>query len=652
MLVKNPLTNFKKALESLNKHADKVYHKAAVVRMDDFLKVMKGQQSSIQVRVNETAMQLVATNRKKLHSIIETIVLCGRQNIPLRGHRDTVLDVERSDIESHGNFWALLQFRVDAGDLALRGHLANTPRNAMYTSPDIQNQIVNILGDHVRDKILLKVKQAQLFTVIADEVTDCSNKEQLSLVLRYVNPDDCSIREDLVTFLECDSGITGKALADMMISFIQTHGLDPTKLRGQAYDGAGNMAGKTKGAAALVTSQYPLALYLHCASHSLNLAVVKSLEVASVRNMVGIVNRVGIFFAAHPKRQRQLEDAIDSTQPESSVRKLKDLCRTRWIERIDALDRFQKLHPSIVACMESISTEGSSKWSPDSVTDADFLSALVITTTCMNYLLALTRSLQAEAKDIVGAVSEINNVKSALTKIRENVDTHHSEWFAKVELMCDNVGTEPSLPRVCGRQRHRFNVPADTPCEYYRRTISIPVLDHLLSELDARFNKHQQTALQGLCLVPSVLITKEMEDISPQVCQLVYDDDLPHSCSLQSELHCWHLKWKKQELEHGRSSLPTTPSFTLPHASSLFPNIKVLLLILCTLPVTSCSAERSFSGLKRIKTALRSTMGNERLSSLTLLHIHRDIDINIPEVIDEFSRRHSRRMQFADILAN
>ena len=162
-------------------------------------------------------------------------------------------------------------------------HLGKARRNAMYTSPGIQNQLIDILGDHVRGKILNRVKKAQFFSVIADEVTDCSNKEQLSLVVRYVNPDDFQIREDLVSFIECDSGITGRAIADKVISFLSTHGLDPTKLRGQAYDGAGNMAGKTKGAAALISSQYPLALYLHCASHTLNLAVVKSLDEACVR---------------------------------------------------------------------------------------------------------------------------------------------------------------------------------------------------------------------------------------------------------------------------------------------------------------------------------------------------------------------------------
>ena len=118
-----------------------------------------------------------------------------------------------------------------------------------------------------------------------------------------------------MSFVECDSGISGQALADKMIEFLIKYDLDPTKLWGQGYDGAGNMSGKTNGTAARISSQFPLALYVHCASHCLNLAVVSSLEEDSIRNMVSIVDRVSIFFSAHPKRQRKLEEAIKSTQP-------------------------------------------------------------------------------------------------------------------------------------------------------------------------------------------------------------------------------------------------------------------------------------------------------------------------------------------------
>ena len=171
--------------------------------------------------------------------------------------------------------------------------------------------------------------------------------------------------------------------------------------------------------------------------------------------------------------------------------------------------------------------------------------------------------------------------------------------------------------------------------------------------MKSRFDKHQQTAVQGLYLVPSLLVSKTLEEVSPKIQELgdMYKDDLPFHSSLSCELHCWYMKWRDQEKEHGSASLPTTLYHTLPQSSSMFPNITVLLRILCTLPVTSCTPERSFSGLKRIKTSIRSTMGNERLTSLSLLHFHRDIDINIEEVMNDFARRYPRRLQLANILA-
>ena len=184
VLVSRPLTVFKKALETLRKHADKEHHKSAIVRAEEFKKTMSGQQPSIQQRLNKSLADRIANNRQKLESIISTIVLCGRQNIPLRGHRDSALDVERdvAGTDNHGNFIALLNFRIEAGDTVLREHLSTTARNATYTSNTIQNEIITVLADQITTSITDKVKAAKWFTVIADEVTDVSNKEQLSIV--------------------------------------------------------------------------------------------------------------------------------------------------------------------------------------------------------------------------------------------------------------------------------------------------------------------------------------------------------------------------------------------------------------------------------------------------------------------------------------
>lgn len=328
------------------------------------------------------------------------------------------------------------------------------------------------------------------------------------------------------------------------------------------------------------------------------------------------------------------------------------------LQHLDALHRFKTLFSSIVACFETISTDSSALWSPDSFTDwsalllaitnSEFVSALVVVSNSLSYLLPLTKSLQSESKDIVQAVQEISHLEGALKDLRTNIDRTHTEWFMEIEEMCQSSEVAINLPRLCGRQQNRANVPAQTPTDCYWRTITIPVLDHLISHIQSRFSEHQKTALLGLHLIPSIIVTKSLAEIwdTLQPLQVLYAHDLDDNfASFRPELHSWYLKWKEEENHHGRESLPTTLAFTFPQSSPYYANIDILLRILCTLPVTSCSAERSFSALKRTKTSLRSTMTNSRLTTLTLLHIHQNISVDITQAIDEFARANPRRMK-------
>ena len=129
----------------------------------------------------------------------------------------------------------------------------------------------------------------------------------------------------------------------------------------------------------------------------------------------------------------------------------------------------------------------------------------------------------------------------------------------------------------------------------------------------------------------------------------MYREDLPSPECFTSEIETWRMKWQEHSKNHGNTSLPDSPKNTLPQTTSMYPNIKVLLTILATLPVTTCSAERSFSILKRIKTSIRSSMTTTRLSNLTLLHVFRDIEVDLPSAINEFTRSYPRRLQMSDM---
>ena len=100
--------------------------------------------------MNHTISDRVYSNRQKLASIIKTILLCGRQNITPRGHRDSATDLEADTLGNHGNFCALLEFRIDAGDTILQEHLKASHKNATYTSSVIQNQIIDVISNHIQ----------------------------------------------------------------------------------------------------------------------------------------------------------------------------------------------------------------------------------------------------------------------------------------------------------------------------------------------------------------------------------------------------------------------------------------------------------------------------------------------------------------------
>ena len=82
------------------------------------------------------------------------------------------------------------------------------------------------------------------------------------------------------------------------------------------------------------------------------------------------------------------------------------------------------------------------------------------------------------------------------------------------------------------------------------------------------------------------------------------------------------------------------------------PNITKCLKIFYTLPVATCECERNLSALRRLKTYLRSTMSQTRLTGLALLHIHYNMDIDFDEIIRRFARLRPRRMELENILSD
>lgn len=654
-LVTKPLHTFNKATELFRKHSTQVnYHKNAVKDMHSFLSRMEHRQPTVLELASTSHARLVQQNRAKLMSILKCVLWCGRQNVALRGHRDDDKVLQSGIQGNPGNFKALLQFRVDSGDNVLKQHFESAPRNAVYNSKTIQNELIAVSGEWIVQQIVGRVKEAKFFAILADEVADISNTEQMSIVLRYVNK-NCEIQEEFLAFSTCRNGTTGEALASNILSTLQRHGLDVNFVRGQGYDGAGAMAGSVSGAAKRIQTTIPKAVYTHCYSHKLNLAIVKACSVQQIHNAMGVVTKVAFFFENSPKRQAALEEKISQTEQPNRKKHLIDLCRTRWIHRHEAFENFVQLFEVVVDLFEDI--RSSHDWNRDTSIDAstllaaitkfDFLMAIVVAWKTLTLVKPLSVGLQSSSIDICKAYEEAAATKKSVQHVRNNVDQFHIEWFQIAESKAAAVGVDgPSLPRRCGRQISRNNVPAEEPCEYFKRAITIPFLDHLLHAFEHRFDTEQLRVARGLSLVPATMKNNPQWKQNAMDLASFYEDDLPSSHNIDMELVSWAIRWSEQQ-----DNLPSRPDITLRQCDvKYFPNIHTLLRIICTLPVTSCSCERSISGLRRLKTYLRSTMGQERLNGLALLHCHYSMDVNAEEILNMFARKHPRRMILVNVL--
>ena len=405
------LNFWKSATSKFSVHNESKSHLNAKKDFAKFLKTTKYPEERIDNQVRKSERTKIEKNRAKLIPIIKCVLFLAKQGLAFRGHRDDLQHIQKGD-KNPGNFQALLKLCSDIGsDSNLAKHLENAPKNATYRSKTIQNQIINVVGDKITDEIVKGVKESKFFSVLADEATDVSNKEQMSLVLRYVD-ENLKVKEDFVKFIHCDTGFSGEQLAMKILEEIEKLGLSMDNCRGQGYDGAGAMAGKDRGVANRIVELFAKAIYMHCFSHILNLAVMKCVKIEMIKSMFEYCRVISDFFNNSPKRSQFFAHVMKEEyrdMPGEKQKKLLKKCQTRWVERINALAVFLKCYTVTYNTLKRISNNeifNGSEWRPDSRLNASglyhhmekfqFIVCLVMCKHILAYTKALTVSLQGK----------------------------------------------------------------------------------------------------------------------------------------------------------------------------------------------------------------------------------------------------------------
>ncbi|KAI2661980.1 Zinc finger MYM-type protein 1 [Labeo rohita] len=567
----------------------------------------------------------------RLTAIVQSLAV---RNLALRGHTETLLT------PSNGNFLKEVELMAKF-DPIIKDHLNRVERGTAshnsYLGHHVQNELIDLLSSKIISDIVDDIKQAKFFSIILDCTPDISHIEQLSVVIRVVSLMEMPhIREHFMGFLKAEES-TGQHLASMILTRLEELGIPFDDCRGKSYDNGANMKGKNKVQARLLEKN-PRALFVPCGAHTLNLVVCDAAK-GSVDAMsyIGVLQKLSTLFSASSQRWSILKNHVSIT--------LKMWAETRWESKVKSVEpmryhgaavrealtevRDNTKDPAIKAEAQSLSEQvGSYRFSICTVVWYDVLSAI-----------------QHVSKLMQSSNMHVDLAVNLLKKTEQGLQSYRASGFVTAQMAAKDICEEMNV-----EARHFSYESHDEPFSDALRNLEIGffsvVLDAALSAITERFTtlENVENKFEVLTNFPSLA-----------------DEELAEQCNaLGTTLHFeGHSDLDSRELLQEIKNFPHLPSKTMSllelitfmhdkDLSEIYPNFWTALRIALTLPVTVAQAERSFSKLKLIKTYLRSTMSQERLTGLAVISINHSIGehISYDAIIDDFAFRKARNVRF------
>ncbi|XP_022169336.1 zinc finger MYM-type protein 1-like [Myzus persicae] len=263
------------------------------------------------------------------------------RGLPFRGDNENIGSLH------NGNFLMCLEMIAEF-DPFLANHLANygNPGKGYtsYLSHSTYEQFIKLMVTKVQNQIVEEVINAQYFSIVIDSTPDIAHVDQLSFILRYVNNKGLPV-ERFLCFLE-NVGHKSQCMADTVFSILKKYNIDIAYLSGQSYDNAKNMSGIYSGLQARIKEVSPLADFVPCSAHSLNLVGSCAASCCKEANIFfNFIQSIYTFFSSSTHRWNLLK--VKST--------LKNLSEIRWSAREDACKAINQNWDSVIQSLCDIS---------------------------------------------------------------------------------------------------------------------------------------------------------------------------------------------------------------------------------------------------------------------------------------------------------
>ncbi|KAK9740497.1 hypothetical protein RND81_03G040000 [Saponaria officinalis] len=249
--------------QRLNEHVGGVNsaHNLAVERYEN----LKDEKNSIQTAFHGFSEQDKKDYKTRLEASIIFSRYLLRMGLPFHGHD------ESDESNNQGNFIELLKVVCYISKDFEKVMLKSGPGNLQLIAPSIQKEIVNCVAKETL-KLIFEELGDDLFGILVDESSDVSYKEQMGIVLCYVNKQGIVVERFVgIVHVTNTSALSLKSAIDSLFDEFK---LSMSSIRGQGYDGASNMRGEFGGLKTLIQKNNSFAYYTYCFARQLQLTLV------------------------------------------------------------------------------------------------------------------------------------------------------------------------------------------------------------------------------------------------------------------------------------------------------------------------------------------------------------------------------------------
>lgn len=658
----------------IEEHENSDSHKDCVLALRSRRNIL----NSIDSQLTEQVDDEIKYWRNILRRVVSIVKTLASRGLPFRGH------TEKLGCTQNGNFLMSLELLAEY-DTCLAEHISRYGNpgkgHTTYLSSTTCDEFIDLMAHEVHEIIYEEVRNSKYFSIVVDSTPDSSHVDQLTFVLRYVKPDGNPV-ERFLEFLP-NVGHKGIEIAEAVLLTLKNAKLDIMNCRGQSYDNASNMSGIYNGVQAKIKEICPLADYVPCSAHSLNLVGACAAEICQEScKFFNILQELYNLFSLSTQRWEILQNQCDlykkqceenkdllSDSRKTDKRKtVKSLSSTRWSARHDACESLFQLWNPVHDALHHIENDQLQKpvircQAKGIRQELERLETAFMT--CfweflLNRINSVSKQLQKETIDIVSTVSLYDSLIELVREFRRD------NSFDNFEKQALELSYSKEYERNVKRQRKRKQHHDETPSEevsvsardHFRINVYNVILDNLLGELQKRRESYKTLVDKFGFLLK--LQNLDIDEITVKARHLIssYPDDLEENfvkecihfrghciSEYQREIATQSSKDSENENKEKKETLILLTWLKENELNSVYPNIDIALRMCVCMATSNCSAERSFSTLKRTKNYLRTNTSQHKLNALALLNIESEIlkGINFDHIIDVFAEKKCRR---------